>query len=333
MIEDVVLCLGLTRMQIHTLRCKFPISFSFYQISADSLNVENNIDTMVSKAWCVFINPKKLKLNQLQQILLAHEYATHHSHAAILLFTEAFTAEQKESVDTKKLYRVNLRIGLDVVLRDVIDNIRKACMPCWNGMARMRSNMFNDGWYLLDMETSGGDPFEDDVISLSISYMANYKIHSTETIYIKQVSPISERIESTTGITNEMLEQGITKEQAVEYLDNLPTNSPIILESYRYYIPFLQALYHSCGKKFDLPYVEMDGLAAIAFSYKRFRKPYDILPEIKHRQIERTQMDHTCLAKLYDLTLAIFENLQSRYNVNAAGDFHSLYYAVIECGE
>ena len=77
----------------------------------------------------------------------------------------------------------------------------------------------------------------------------------------------------------------------------------------------------------------MDGLAAIAFSYTRFRNPYDVLPTIKQRRIERTQVEHPYLAKLYDLALAVFENLQSRYNINAAGDFHSLYYATIECGE
>lgn len=43
--------------------------------------------------------------------------------------------------------------------------------------------MLNDGWYLLDMETTGADPLEHDVISLSVSFMADYKIISTETLY------------------------------------------------------------------------------------------------------------------------------------------------------
>ena len=59
----------------------------------------------------------------------------------------------------------------------------------------------------------------------------------------------------------------------------------------------------------------------------------DVLPTIKQRRIERTPVEHKYLAKLYDLTLAVFENLQSRYNVKAAGDFHSLYHAKIECCE
>lgn len=333
MIENDVLCLGLSRMQFHTLRCHFPIGFSFYQVSADTLDDKENIEMMVSKAWCVFVNPKKLKPGQLHQIVAAHEYATQHTHAAILLFTDPFTVEQKESVDTKMLHRVDLRAGMDRTLRDTIEIIRKATMPCWDGMARMRSNVFNDGWYLLDMETSGTDPLEDDVISLSISYMADYKIQSTETLYIKQVRPITQKMESLTGISNEMLEHGITKEQAVAYLNNLPSPSPIIIESSRYYLPFLKTLYHSCGQKFDLPNVAIDGLAAIAFGFTIFRKPYEILPCIKQRKYDRTPIEHPYLAELYDLTLAVFENLQDRYGVRAAGDFHSLYYGEIECGE
>lgn len=61
MIENDVLCLGLTWMQLHTLRCHFPIGFSFYQVSADNLDDSKNIEILVSKAWCAFINPKKLK--------------------------------------------------------------------------------------------------------------------------------------------------------------------------------------------------------------------------------------------------------------------------------
>ena len=333
MIDYTILCYGLTRKQIHTLKCSFSLGYDICAIPDEAIDDCNTLQKVLSNTWCLFINPKKLKTGVLTEILYAHEYATRHTHAAILLFTDPFTEEQKLSVDTNALCRVDLRTGFDATLRKVVELVRKGCMPCWNGMARMRSNMFNDGWYLLDIETSGTDPLESDVISLSVSYMANYKIQFTETLYIKQEQPISEKVESITGSSNEMLEEGLTKEQAVEYLNNLPTCSPIIFESYRYYVPFLKALYHSCGKRFDLPYVEIDGLAAIAFSYTSFRNPYDVLPAIKQRRIERTQVEHPYLAKLYDLTLAVFENLQDRYGINAAGDFHSLYYASIECGE
>lgn len=333
MIENNVFYLGLTRMQFHTLRCHFPMGFRFYQVSADGLDDMENTKIVAGQAWCAFINPKKLKPGQLRQIVEAHKYAKQHTHAAMLMFTDSFTSEQKESVDTKALCRVDLRAGLDRPLRDAIVILRKAAMPCWGGMARMKSNMLNDGWYLLDIETTGTDPLEDEIISFSIAFMADYKIRSAETFYIKQARPVSAKAEEITRITNEMLERGITKEEAVKYLDNLPSPSPIILESSKYYLQFIKELYHSCGQKFAQPYVVIDGLASIAFSHTIRKSPKEWAASIEHRRYARSPMERPYLARLYDLTLSVFENLQDRYGIRAAGDFPSLYVGEIECGE
>jgi len=333
MIDNTILCYGLTRMQIHTLRCCFSFGYDFCVIPNGELDDQALLQKVVSNTWCLFINPKKLKPDQLSTVIAAHDYATKHTHAAILLFTDPFTAEQKDSVDTTTLHRVNLRRGFDKTLQRAIKTVRTAQNLCWDGMAKMRGNVLNDGWYLLEMESTGVDPLVDDVISISISYMANYKIQDTKTLYIKQSAPITEKIEKLTGITNEMLEHGITKEEAVEYLNNLPFPAPIIVESYRYFIPFLQMLFRSCGQHFELPYIQMDVLTAINFGYLLCRSPYEVLPHLESRKYDRAPIEHPYLAKLYDLTLAVFENLQDRYGVRAAGDFHSLYYATIECGE
>ena len=115
-----VVCLGLTRMQMHTLRCHFPIVYDLCPISSEALQDGEKIAYVMEKACCTFINPKALEAGQLQRILEAHEYATRHTAATMLLFTDAFTAEQKSAVDTKSLHRVNLRRGRDFDLKDVI---------------------------------------------------------------------------------------------------------------------------------------------------------------------------------------------------------------------
>lgn len=320
-------------MQRHTLRCHCFISFDIYTVDPEDMELPERIEQVVSNSWCLFINPKKLFPGQLKRIVDAHEDATKHGHATILLFTDPFTKEQKENegVDTKELHRVDLRAGFDTVLRDVLQIVRKATGPCWDRRYKMMSNMFNDGWYLLDMESSGTDPLESEVISISVAYMAGYEIQSTETLYIKQKQPISQEIVELTGITNEMLEQGIDKEDAVKYLNDLP--APIIIECERYFLPFLKSLYHSCGQKFDLPFVALEGFMDIAFGHLLRRQPKDVLPLIKKRKYMRTPIEHPYLAELYDMTLMVFENLQDRYGVRAPGDFHSLYSAIIKCCE
>ena len=332
MIGYDVLCLGLTHLQVHTLRCHFPICFNYYQLTSADLNSKEDFNVLVSKAWCVFINPKKLSVDQLENILEAHSSTIRQSHAAILLFTDPFTKEQRRSLDTKDLRRVDLRARFDKTLRVTVKMVRKATKPCWDGMDRMTANCFNDGWFLIDMETTGINPLEDDVVSISNAYMANYEIRKMETLYIKQTNPISQEIEELTGSTNEMLENGMTKEQVVAYLNNLPYPAPLILETEKYDLPFLKALYHSCGQTFNLPNITMDGLAAIPFGYTLFKRSRDILKVLTGRRYFRTPIEHPYLAELYDLTLAVFENLQERYAVRFAGDLPSLYFAEIECG-
>ena len=333
MIENNIIMIGLSRVQQQTLFCQFPLSFFFYSVSVDDIVDEQDIVKIITQSGCVFINPRALKPGMLRLFVDVQKDAAYSSHAAIMLFTDSFTKEQKYSVNLKELRRVDLRARLDRTLRTTIKMLRNATMPCWEGMKRMEGNMFNDGWYLIDIETSGLDPLESDVIALKIFYMANYVLRPVDTIYIKPQKPIEDEIAEITGITNEMLENGITKEEAVEYLNNLHYKAPLLLERYDFFVPFLKALYHSCGQKFDMPYVTLDGLAAIVFGHLLWKKPMDIPQQIEDRRIERVPVEDPYMAQLCDLTLAIFENLQDRYAVRAAGDFHKLYYAMIECGE
>lgn len=331
MIKNQILCLGLSRVEMQTLYVNFPFSSEFYLLQSEDFDDPQRTEKMVSESLCLFINPKKLNEEQLRDLLRIHEYAAEHTHASILLFTSAFTKEQKYAVDTSELHQVDLRAGFDTVLRDALNIIHKATGPCWDRRSKMMNNMFNDGWYLLDMESSGTDPLESEVISISLAYMSGYEIQSTETLYIKQKQLISQEIVELTGITNEMLEQGIDKEDAVKYLDAL--SAPIIIECERYFLPFLKSLYHSCGQKFDLPYVAIEGFIDIVFGYLLCRNPKDVLPLIKKRKYKRTPIEHPYLADLYDMALTVFENLQTRYGVSSPRDFHALYHAVIECCE
>lgn len=331
MIENQIFYTGLSRVELQSLRCRFPISFQFVPFPAEDLENDEKAMFIVSNAWCVFVNPKKLTAEQLDVLTFNHDIATRRTHAALLLFTQSFTREQQKRLHTDDLNRIDLCSRFDRPLRDAEDIVRKATMPCWAGLNRMKGNGFNDGWYFIDFETTGTDPLEDDILSVSIAYMANYQIWEVEKFYIQQSNPISEEMEKELGITNEMLKGGITKTELVEYLQKLPHPAPIILETEKYYLPFLKALFHLCGRKFDLPLIAVDGLAAIVFCHLWCRRGRDNLKYIVERKYPRTQVDDPYLAAMYDLTLAVFENLQDRYDVHCPGQFHSLYFAKIQC--
>ena len=316
--------LGLSRLQFQTLKCLFPIRYSMVEITAAFLEKEENIKQLVSTEGCIFINPQKLNITQLQDILFLHEYAKAHTHAALLVFTNPFTAEQALGVSTKSLYRVNLIRGLDNTLLRIVKHLKKACTPCSPNFTEMAANMFNDGWYFIDIETSGFDPLDDDIISLSVSYMANYQIKSVQQYYVKPRNKIPENIEELTGITNEMLDRGISKAELVKILKELPSPSPLIFYSDSYFVPFLKATFMSCGESFHTPYIAMDELVAHVFEYMNYKSAYDIL---EHLPAKRMEDEQKCdyLEKLYRLTLATFDSLENRYGIRSMGELEGLY--------
>lgn len=331
MIKNQILCLGLTRVELQTLYVRFPILYQFYQLDSEDFDDPRKVKAMVSESLCLFINPKKLNGLQLRDLLQEHEYATTHTHAAILLFTSAFTKEQRYEVDTETLHRVDLKARFDKTLRDTVEFIRKAAMPCWDGLKRMEANMFNDGWYLLDLTSTGLDPTSDEVISITIAFMGQYELWEKETIYIKPSRPLTEEDEAITGITNEMLENVMSKAEAVSYLENLPHSAPFIIETEKYNYPALKAMYHFCGKEYDHPYVAIDGLAAIAFGYKLLRRIGDLANAVSDKMKLYIPEDERYIAELYALTVAVFENLRDRYDVRCPGQFKSLYFGEIHC--
>ena len=331
MIKNQILYLGLSRVELQTLYVRFPILYKFYQVQSEDFDDIQKIKMMISESLCLFINPKKLTEAQLYDLIREHEYAAVHTHAAILLFTSAFTKEQRYEVDTKVLHRVDLKARFDKTLRDAVEFIRKASMPCWGGLNQMESNMFNDGWYLIDLTSTGLDPTSDEVIAITIAFMGQYELRDNETIYIKPSCPLTEEDEAITGITNEMLANGMRKNDAVSFLENLPHPAPFIIKSEKYDYPALNALYHFCGKKFDHPYIAIDGLAAIAFGHKLLRRNSDLANAVWDRMQLYIPEGERSNAELYALTRTVFENLRDRYDVQCPGQLSSLYFVEIQC--
>lgn len=317
---------GLSRLQIQTLKCHFPQRCRFVELQSDYFEEKRNIVDLANTEGCVFINPKKLRAMQLAMLIASHNQSIVWSHMTILLFTSKFTEEQLEIIDPDSLNFVNLSNGRDPNLINVTKIIGKARIPCFNSLDKIKYNMFNDGWYLVDFETTGLDPFEDEIISFSIAYMANYEIKSTESYYINSTKPITKNIEELTGITNDMLSEGISGKELVEKIESLPSHTPLILYSESYFVPFLKALFLRNGKVFDKSYVTLEELSAHVFGYLNCRKIYDILPRLQYRDIVPcSSIENKYLYNLYDLTLATFESLQERYHIRSVGELTELY--------
>jgi len=56
-----------------------------------------------------------------------------------------------------------------------------------------------------------------------------------------------------------------------------------------------------------------------------WHRAFDILPKLQERTIGRVDVSQPYLQQLYDLTLAVFENLRERYDIRSFGELQSLY--------
>ena len=74
---------------------------------------------------------------------------------------------------------------------------------------------WRDRWWLLDVETSGLDRQEDDIIALRLACMEDYKITQERALLIRPRRPLRAWAEGLTGISNQTLEQALPLEEAL----------------------------------------------------------------------------------------------------------------------
>lgn len=320
-----VYAVGLLPKEFHTLEVLLPTKFQITQTTANDFL--EHIDRIIGTCVCVVINPKKLEDGQLAYLLEKWRDCLSTCHAPMLLFAAQPTKGQLacEIVDQHGIVCVDLMSRFDVPLRSAIKILIAAHSPCAGYQDWIAPFMFNDGWYLLDVETDGLDPLCDNIIAISLAYMANYEVLHEEILYIRQEEPIAHGIEVLTGITNEVLAYGMTLKQAVETLDNLPHPAPLVLAVEDFQVSFLKNAWHMCGKRFTKAYIGLDGLAALTFPQSLSRTMDSLLALVSIRRYKRTHVDNPYLAQFYDLTLAVFEALQNRYDVRCPGHFDKLY--------
>ena len=324
-----VFCVGLTRTELQTLSVLLPITFPILSVEPDALD-EDMIEHITDQARCMVLNPKRLSVAQLTAFLYAQdELRVRYRPVTIILFSNTMTREQNREIPLPEypLLVIDLHKRLDRNRNLAIRLLRESSLPCWQNRKTMRNNMFNDAWYLIDIETTGLDVWKDRIIAIRFSKMANFEVHGESTIYIRQPEPLPENITNLTGITDDMLEHGVSLEEAIEELDALPCKSiPFVFTDEDYTTGFLNAAFLRCGKALDRPYLAIDKLANIPFGYLMQRRARNI-PSLADPESTEDLLFDTELQELYALTKCTFDALMNRYDVRCPGQFDKLYAA------
>ena len=154
-----IFCVGLTRTELQTLKVLLPITFPI--VIADPDTLENAvIEHITNQARCIVLNPKRLSEEQLTWFLYDQDYLrTHYHPVPILLFSEPMTREQNRAIPMPEfpILVIDLHKRIDRNRKLAIKLLQESSLPCWQNRKTMRNNMFNDAWYLIDIETTGLD--------------------------------------------------------------------------------------------------------------------------------------------------------------------------------
>lgn len=169
---------------------------------------------------------------------------------------------------------------------------------------------WNDCWKLLDVETSGLDRQEDDIIALRLACMENCKIQSEREILIRPRRPLRPWAERLTGISNQALDRAVSLGEAIGQLELL--DAPLLFLDRGFTLPFLQAAYRRCGREFLHPCLLLDRLAALLLGGSPRQKTERFLEKLplpdRPRGMPPRNPD---LRKLYELSLAVFYALEN----------------------
>ena len=200
-----IFCVGLTRTELQTLGVLLPITFRIIPVSSEELD-HAAVVRVIDQARCIILNPKRLSVDLLDDFLRGQDYQRwNDAPVPIILFSDTMTREQRREVFMPEypILSVDLHERFDRNRNLAVKLLRESALPCWQNRKVMRSNMFNDAWYLLDIETTGLDRWKDRIIAIRIARMANYEINwERPTIYIRQAEPLPAQISETVSYTH-----------------------------------------------------------------------------------------------------------------------------------
>ena len=149
-----IFCVGLTRTELQTLGVLLPITFRIIPVSSEALD-HVAVVRVIDQARCIILNPKQLSVDLLDDFLRGQDYQRwNNAPVPIILFSGTMTREQRREVFMPEypILSVDLHERFNRNRNLAVKLLRESTLPCWQNREAMRSNMFNDAWYLIDAD-------------------------------------------------------------------------------------------------------------------------------------------------------------------------------------
>ena len=171
------------------------------------LSCDNSFgDILTTSCNCIVFAPSKMNAMQKAQMNEIYE----DEKRILMLSVESHKTKFRFPTHT-----INLAKNTTRPHRKLNSFCESVTIPC---VTNIDGYMLNDGFVVIDIETTGLDKEADELIFVSAVRIANYKIVDTFEMLIKPSKPIPKEIEELCEITNEMVSAAESAEMVVKKL-------------------------------------------------------------------------------------------------------------------
>ena len=99
--------------------------------------------------------------------------------------------------------------------------------------------MFEDSFVIVDLETTGLSPKNSEIIEIGAIKVIDNKVVDTMDVFVRPSRPLSWFITNLTGITNEMVDEGLSTKEALKVFDEFSFGMRLMAHNAKFDIGFI----------------------------------------------------------------------------------------------
>ena len=170
--------------------------------------------------------------------------------------------------------------------------------------------MFGDSFVIVDFETTGLSPKNSEIIEIGAIKVIDNKVVDTMDVFVRPSRPLSWFTTNLTGITNEMVDEGLSTKEALKVFDEFSFGMRLMAHNAKFDMSFLDVyMKKELGKG-----VRMDSMDTLLLSRA-------IVKDVPNYKLEtlanRFNIDYSGAHRSLrdcEITLDVYNNIRKMYN-------------------
>ena len=277
------------------------------------LSCDNSFeDILTTPCNCIVFAPSKMNAMQIAQMNEIYEG----ENRILILSVESHKIKFRFPTHT-----INLAKNITRPHKKLNSFFESVTIPC---ISNSDGYMLNDGFVVVDVETTGLDKEVDELIFVSAVRIANYKIIDTFEMLIKPTKPIPKEIEDLCEITNEMVSYAERADVVVEKLIDFIGLDVIVTYDRGFIDDFLSPILRKIGYEINTkPRLNLFYLARKLYGNQLFSLPSRLTICALAIGIDVTEIP----SKFHEteVLINILLRLRNEYELRAVSELEKLY--------